>query len=348
MSQQRTRDWVVTKLFVPQPSATQRAASAGRLRRRGESVLVDAEHVAGLHWTPRPERRQPARRPTRSSKAADLAEVIHDLSPKRRLEVAAALDDDKLADVLEELPEDDQVEILTQLANERAADVLEAMEPDDAADLLSELPAETAEHLLQLMEPEEAAPLRRLLTYDEDTAGGLMTSEPVILGPDATHRRGAGRRPAGRDRPRAGRQRVRLPPAAGDADRPLPRSGAHPADAPRAAARPRRRHHRQGHRAARPGHHARCADPVPGDLQPGQRAHRGRGRPPARRRHRGRRPGPHAPRGLARGRTTRARRAAPRTPERVAWPARRCAVARERRRTRRSPGWTSRERCAAP
>ena len=70
---------------------------------------------------------------------ADLANELHDLSPKRRAEVAAALDDERLADVLEELPEDDQVEILGKLEEERAADVLEAMDPDDAADLLAEL-----------------------------------------------------------------------------------------------------------------------------------------------------------------------------------------------------------------
>ena len=83
------------------------------------------------------------------------------------------------------LPEDDQVEILGRLEVERAADVLEVMGPDDAADLLAELPTEQAETLLELMEPDEADPVRRLLGYDEDTAGGLMTSL-LSLPPDAT------------------------------------------------------------------------------------------------------------------------------------------------------------------
>jgi Mg/Co/Ni transporter MgtE len=88
--------------------------------------------------------------------------------------------------VLEELPEEDQVEILGQLPDERAADVLEEMSADDAADLIAELPPDTADTLLKLMEPDEAEGVRRLMSYEELTAGGMMTTEPVILPPDAT------------------------------------------------------------------------------------------------------------------------------------------------------------------
>ena len=117
---------------------------------------------------------------------ADLANALQDLPDARRNEVAAALDDERLADVLSELPEHDQVEILAALDRERAADVLEEMDPDDAADLLNELPPPEQDVLLDLMEPDEADPVRQLLNYTPGTAGSVMTSEPVILPPDAT------------------------------------------------------------------------------------------------------------------------------------------------------------------
>ena len=117
---------------------------------------------------------------------ADAASMLHDLPLDRRIAVAAALDDERLADVLEEMPEEDQVEILGAPRSERAADVLEEMSADDAADLIADLPPETAEILLALMEPDEAEDVRRLMSYVENTAGAMMTPEPVILGPDAT------------------------------------------------------------------------------------------------------------------------------------------------------------------
>jgi CBS domain-containing protein len=183
IERERTRDWSISKVFVRQ--GTHRSIGPFR-RRRGTTVLVPVEDVTGIHASGHGQSAAKLLETYDDLKSADLAEVIHDLPPKRRAEVAEAMGDERLADVLEELPEDDQVEILETLPVERAADVLEAMEPDDATDLLHNLTAEKQEELLQLMEPEEAADLRRLLTYDEESAGGMMTTEPVIVSPDAT------------------------------------------------------------------------------------------------------------------------------------------------------------------
>jgi CBS domain-containing protein len=139
---------------------------------QGARELFDAGPVAGQLTS------------LREMEPADLAAAVGRMPAARRGQLAAALDDEELADLLEELPEQDQVRLLDSLELERSADVVEEMQPDDAADLLAEMPAEQRERLLHAMRAVQADELRRLLLYDAKTAGGLMTSQPLVFTPD--------------------------------------------------------------------------------------------------------------------------------------------------------------------
>jgi CBS domain-containing protein len=178
MESDRSGEWSLTRVAVREHT--------GRLTRRGHLHQLDWDEVSGLVGTPMAQGTASLLELLEDMRPADLANVLQDLPDARRNEVAAALDDERLADVLSELPEHDQVGILTALDRDRAADVLEEMDPDDAADLLGELPKPDREELLSLMEPDEASPVRALLAYQPGTAGSVMTSEPVVLTPDAT------------------------------------------------------------------------------------------------------------------------------------------------------------------
>jgi CBS domain-containing protein len=114
----------------------------------------------------------------------DLAHVVESMPAAGRRQLAEALQDEELADVLQEMPEPDQIGFLAGLGIERIADVIEQMEPDDAVDLLAEMPPDERGQLLAAMPSERAADLRRLLSYDATTAGGLMTSKPLIVTPE--------------------------------------------------------------------------------------------------------------------------------------------------------------------
>jgi len=178
MEAERTGEWILSRVAVREVT--------GRLTRRGHLNQLEWSEVSGLIGAADQRGAANLLAVLDNMRPADLANVLQDLSDSRRLEVATALDDERLADVLEELPEHDQVEILAALNPERAADVLEEMNPDDAADLLAELPKPDQDVLLDLMQPEEADPVRRLLVYLPGTAGSVMTSEPIVLTPDAT------------------------------------------------------------------------------------------------------------------------------------------------------------------
>ena len=118
--------------------------------------------------------------------AQEVVETLRELEINERAELVKSLDDDKLADVLEEMDDADRVELVNNLEEERIADVLGEMAPDDAADVLKEVGTETAEELLNLMEETDAEDVRRLMKYEDYSAGGMMTTDPVILDVDAT------------------------------------------------------------------------------------------------------------------------------------------------------------------
>jgi len=173
-----SRDWRVTQLFVQR--------STGPLRLRGERFMVSWSQADGLSTTQDGATKDQVLTQIEDLRPADVVNALQDLPIERQVSTIRQLDDERIADVLEEMNEEDRVLVVAALESERAAEVIEQMQPDDAADLLSELPPDQAKQFLDLMEPDEADDLRRLLTYDDYTAGGLMTTEPVTLTPNAS------------------------------------------------------------------------------------------------------------------------------------------------------------------
>jgi CBS domain-containing protein/sporulation protein YlmC with PRC-barrel domain len=178
IEEQGPGEWAVSQLFVRRPKTT----SFGR----GQTVFVNWPDVVETVTAGESQSASQLIASYSDLLPADLANAMLDLPEQRMLEVAEELSDERLADVLEEMPENEQVDILNQLDDDRAADVLDQMQPDDAADLIAQLSEERGEALLDLMEPEEAEDVRFLLSYAPDTAGGLMTTEPIIVSADTT------------------------------------------------------------------------------------------------------------------------------------------------------------------
>ncbi len=117
---------------------------------------------------------------------SELAEIIGDLSSREALAVVGQLDDETAADAFEHLDTETRKNLIEEIGTERAADIIEEMDADDAADLLAELPEEQQTELLAEMNAYTAGELRELVKYDEDTAGGMMTTDYVWIYPHRT------------------------------------------------------------------------------------------------------------------------------------------------------------------
>ena len=163
-----------------------RLARRSALRRRPSYRLVDVSEVAGLFNVAVGAEMAAEAARLRDMHPSDVAGVVRALPLTQRKQLAEAMDDERLADLLEELPEAEQLRIIEGLDIERLVSVLEEMEYDDLADLLAEMPGEQRTRVLEAMDDEDADVMRRLLSYEEGTAGSLMTPDIVILGPSTT------------------------------------------------------------------------------------------------------------------------------------------------------------------
>ncbi|WKD60879.1 Magnesium transporter MgtE [Corynebacterium ciconiae DSM 44920] len=180
LTRTRSRDWVISKIAV--------SANKSTFGRRPTLYVTPWKYVHGLGETATSQEQETAklRSQFEEMRPADVAPLFYNLSADQRRAVTSGMNDEQLADILQELSEERQAELIEELAIERAADVLEEMDPDDAADLLEELPDATADVLLELMDPEDSAPVRRLMSFQPDTVGALMTSDPLVMTPQRT------------------------------------------------------------------------------------------------------------------------------------------------------------------
>ena len=114
---------------------------------------------------------------------ADIAEIYQKLDLQEAIYLYMLMDGEQAADVLMELDEEDRHKLLKELPNELIAKrFVDNMETDDAVDLMRELDEDTQEEILSHIEDvEQAGDIVDLLKYDEDTAGGLMGTEMIVV-----------------------------------------------------------------------------------------------------------------------------------------------------------------------
>src|SRR5207253_24575 len=179
-------DWRVTGADVSLQGLWRRLAPAGFAGTRRPVEVIDWADVGYLATDAATVQLKSSSDKLARLHPVEIARLAEALSYHHGTEIVEALDDETAAETLEEMPAERQARILGDMDEERAADILEWMSPDEAADVLGDLPEEKAEELLSLMESEEQADVAELLPYEDDTAGGLMTTEFVTLPRDLT------------------------------------------------------------------------------------------------------------------------------------------------------------------
>jgi CBS domain-containing protein len=179
-------DWRVTGADVSLQGLWRRLAPAGLMGSKKAVEVLDWSDVGYLATDAATVQLKSSSGKLARLHPVEIARLAEALSYHHGSEVVESLDDETAAETLEEMPAERQVRIIGDMDEERAADILEWMSPDEAADVLGDLPEEKAEELLGLMDDQEQADVAELLPYEDDTAGGLMTTEFVTLPRDLT------------------------------------------------------------------------------------------------------------------------------------------------------------------
>lgn len=169
-------------------SAVRKAAQA--FGKKFEDELISWKYVQPVSHTqdtPGPVRLKVGAQRLRELHPGELADILEDLDHSQRQVVLASMDAETAAEALEETDYDVQKAILESLEPERAAEIIEEMEPSIAADLLSDLDVTASEQIIQKFEFEdERAEVTELMTYEEETAGGLMTTDFLEISEEQT------------------------------------------------------------------------------------------------------------------------------------------------------------------
>ena len=178
-------EWRVTGADVSLAGLWRRL-SPGFMRRGSPVEVIDWADVGYLATDAATVQLKSSRGKLARLHPVEIARLAEAFSYQQGAEIVESLDDETAAETLEEMAAARQAQILGDMDEERAADILEHMSPDEAADVLGDLPEDKAEDLLNRMEDDEQSEVAELLPYEDDTAGGLMTTEFVTLPRDLT------------------------------------------------------------------------------------------------------------------------------------------------------------------
>ena len=153
-----------------------------------KTEIIDGKLIEEVKKFIRQGDRQVLKQSIDSMRAADLADLIEYLEPDERLFIFKLLEPEGAGDVLVEIELPVQGCIIKELDNQVISEIVEELDSDDAADLVGDLPAKRAKEIIDTVGDEVSEELEKLLPYPDDTAGGLMALEFVVVKADVTLR----------------------------------------------------------------------------------------------------------------------------------------------------------------